>query len=98
MVFLRQENLSPLSFRNPTSEEAPAIAELIYLCGPNLLSQAFGPGYEDTVRCLSMLAAEPMTMFSHQFAHIAVLEGTSGQDKARSAGLVIGLTYENYAE
>lgn len=96
MVFLSHEKTAPISFRSPTSEEAPALAEMIYLCGPNLLSQAFGPGYEDTVRCLSMLAAAPMTMFSHQFARVAVLDG--GPDASRSAGLAIGLAYSDYAE
>jgi ribosomal protein S18 acetylase RimI-like enzyme len=97
MVFLSHEKTSPISFRSPPSEEAPALAEMIYLCGPNLLSQAFGPGYEETVRCLSMLAAAPMTMFSHQFARLAVLED-GGPDSSRSAGLVIGLAYADYAE
>src|SRR5579862_2625472 len=98
MVFLSHEKAAPISFRSPSSDEAPALAEMIYLCGPNLLSQAFGPGYEETVHCLSMLAAAPMTMFSHQFARIAVLEGEVETDAPRSAGLVIGLAHADYAE
>ncbi|HEX5322691.1 MAG TPA: GNAT family N-acetyltransferase [Capsulimonadaceae bacterium] len=98
MASLSHNDISPVSFRCAADTEAPGLAEMIYLCGPNLLSQAFGPGYEETVRCLSMLAAAPMTMFSHQFARIAVLEAENNQEPVRSAGLVIGLAYGDYAE
>lgn len=67
---------------------------MIYLCGPNLLSQAFGPGYEETIRCLALLAGQPMTMFSYQFARVAM----SPERPAKMAGLVIGLTYNDFAE
>lgn len=67
---------------------------MVYLCGPNLLSQAFGPSYDETIRCLMLLAGQPMTMFSYQFARVAVC----AEDSEKFAGLVIGLSYQDYQE
>jgi ribosomal protein S18 acetylase RimI-like enzyme len=84
----------PVSFQPVGADHAHELAELIYLCGPNLLSQAFGPSYDETIRCLALLAAKPMTMFSYQFARVAVCV----EDSAHFAGIVIGLSYANYHE
>lgn len=84
----------PVSFQAVAADRAPELAEMIYLCGPNLLSQAFGPSYDETIRCLALLAAQPMTMFSYQFTRVAVC----AEDSAHFAGLVIGLSYSDYHE